>query len=179
MFTFVDFGYPWHAGTGPCPSDQYDLFSTLLHEFSHGMGLFSLTTSTGASKIDSISKTFTGQDQLLRTGNGKQLWTLPGPTFNGVPADLTGADGGVVVAGPRATELLGAPPPVYAPDPFNSSSISHLAYPGSGPAPVMLPFSPTGDETRAYAPFELGILEDLGYRTILTRSSAHDWQLWR
>jgi len=23
------------------------------------------------------------------------------------------------------------------------------------------------------------ILEDLGYRTILTRSSAHDWQLWR
>ena len=48
----VDFGYPWYTDAAPTvPEGAFDLFTALLHEFTHGMGLLSLTGEDGSSLV--------------------------------------------------------------------------------------------------------------------------------
>lgn len=161
----VDFGWPWHNDTStPVPSNQIDLYSVLLHEFTHGLGIITLTKSDGSSEFYQTyqKRVFTTFDKLLYTGNGTKLWNSSG-IFQTTAASLTGSNGGVVFRGPLAKAQYGAYPPVYTPSTWASgSSISHWINTISG-SPVMKYSIGYGVAVRTYAPFELKALADLGY----------------
>jgi hypothetical protein len=158
----VDFGWPWHNDTStPIPSNKIDLYSVLLHEITHGLGILSLTQSNGSSEF-SPTVVFSTFDKLLYTGTGTKLWNSSG-VFQTSAASLTGSNGGVVFRGPLAKAQYGSYPPVYTPSTWASgSSISHWINTLSG-SPVMKHAIGYGVSVRAYAPFELKALADLGY----------------
>ena len=156
----VNFGHNWYAGTGTVPFTQMDLFSVMLHELTHGLGVLSISKSDGTSDIG--GKTFSYYDNLLYTGNGSKLWNA-GANFNGNSSWLVGGDGGIRFHGTNATATFGSYPPIYAPNPWqDGSSIAHWGE-GIIPTPVMNYNIGSGDSRRAYQPFEAGALKDLGY----------------
>jgi hypothetical protein len=158
----VDFGWPWHNDTStPVPSGKLDLYSVLLHEITHGLGILSLTRSDGSSEF-SPSAVFSTFDNFLYAGTGAKLWNKNG-VFQASTSNLTGSGGGVVFRGPQATAEFGSYPAVYTPSSWSSgSSISHWINTISG-SPVMKHAINYGVAIRAYAPFELKALADLGY----------------
>jgi hypothetical protein len=159
----VNFGHSWYTGAVPVPSDKMDLFSVMLHELSHGLGVLSISKSDGASDLG--GKTFSYYDNLLYTGNGNKLWD-PGANFNGNSSWLVGGDGGIRFRGTNATATFGSYPPIYAPNPWqDGSSIAHWNT-GIIPTPVMNYNIGSGVSRRAYQPFEVSALKDLGYTTI-------------
>jgi len=161
----VNFGHSWYAGTGSVPPSQMDLFSVMLHELTHGLGILSTSKSDGTSQL-SGGKTFTYYDNLLYTGNGNKLWDAGG-IFLGTSSWLVGGDGGIRFRGTNATATYGSYPPIYAPNPWqDGSSIGHWNT-GIVPTPVMNYNIGSGVSRRAYQPFEVSALKDLGY-TIAT-----------
>ena len=164
----VDFGYDWYEGVGNTPAGKRDLYSVILHEITHGLGLLSMTGQDGQSAL-APNRTLSFFDYLLYTGNGAKLWDL-GCNFNGTVAGsppvapwLAGSDGGVRFHGAAATTAFQGYPPVYAPNPFDpGSSIGHWIPTISG-NPVLLPALAPGEMRRTYADFEIGALQDLGY----------------
>lgn len=160
----MDFGWPWNSDMGPTPSNEIDLFSVVLHEVTHALGIASYASSNGTSKIGSFnagSGIFTRYDDFLQRGStGKDLY-LPGGVINATSNDVRSGD--VVFAGPRATAAFGSSPPVHAPSGYSSgSSISHWAS-GIEPTPVMLASTTGGREEREYHDWEVQALADLGY----------------
>jgi len=159
----VNFGHSWYTGAVPVPFDKMDLFSVMLHELSHGLGILSISKSDGTSDIG--GKAFSYYDNLLYTGNGNKLWDA-GCNFNGTANSLVGGDGGIRFRGTNATATFGSYPPIYAPNPWqDGSSIAHWNT-GISPTPVMNYNIGSGVSRRAYQPFEVSALKDLGYTTI-------------
>ncbi len=158
----VDFGWPWHNDTAtPVPSGKLDLYSVLLHEITHGLGIISLGTSTGQSEF-SPNVVFSTFDNFLYAGTGTKLWNSSG-VFQASTSNLTGSGGGVVFRGPQATAQFGSYPAVYTPSSWsNGSSISHWINTISG-SPVMKHAIGYGVAIRSYAAFERKALGDLGY----------------
>lgn len=166
----MDFGWPWHNDTStPVPSGKLDLFSVLLHEITHGLGIVSLTRSDGSSEF-APSKVFSSFDNWLYSGSGTKLWNNRG-VFQASASNLTGSGGGVVFRGPQATAEHGTYPPVYTPAAWaDGSSISHWINTLSG-SPVMKHAISYGVAIRSYADFEHRALGDLGY-TLPTETIA-------
>jgi len=159
----VHFGWPWYQGTGTPSGSEIDLKSVLLHEISHGLGLLSLTNSNGSSDV---SGTYAKWDDLLETGNSKKLFGNAPPAFLGVASDLLGGDGGVRFTGASAVAIFGSKPPIFSPNPWQSgSSIAHWPT-GTAGNPVMEWAFNNGEVVRAYAPFEIGALNDIGYTVV-------------
>jgi hypothetical protein len=165
IFVTVDFGYLYHLDPATdTPGNRYDLFSVLLHEILHGVGITSLATASGASAA-APDVVFTRFDSFLYTGNGGKLWNGAG-AFNGTAGWMTGGDGGIVFRGPQASAVFGSFPPVYTPATYQpGSSIAHWSNAIPGP-PSMNPFASQGQMTRQLAPFEIGALRDLGLETV-------------
>lgn len=165
MKVTFDFGYGWYAGTDPVPFDKLDLYSVLLHEITHGLGIVSLTQADGTSPYagaPNYRKTFVTFENLLYTGNGNKLWDSGG-NFNGIASWLVGGDGGIRFHGTNAMATFGSYPPIYAPNPWqDGSSIAHWNT-GIIPTPVMNYNIGSGTARRTYQPFEVGALKDLGY----------------
>jgi Calx-beta domain-containing protein len=163
IFGTVDFGYSWNSTLDPPRQSQFDLYTTLLHELAHGLGLLSLSDSGGASEITGgTTGVFSFWDAHLQTGNGLDLWIEPG-TFIGTPQYLRGTNNGVVFSGPEAVNAYVDFPPVYAPSPFEEgSSVSHVDPSIAGDA-VMTPFVSPGEMVRTFHVAEVGMLRDIGY----------------
>ncbi len=160
----VHFGWPWYQGTGTPSSSQIDLKSVLLHEVTHGLGICSLTNANGTSAI--FSGAYAKWDDLLETGNGKDLFGGNPPAFLGFASDLTGGDNGVRFKGANAMSVYGSKPPIYAPSPWQGgSSIAHWNS-GTTGNPVMEPSIGNGEVVRAYPPFEIGAMKDIGYSVV-------------
>jgi hypothetical protein len=170
IFVVMDFGYPWQADQSLVPSgSQFDLFSVLLHEITHGLGMLSLVSPTGVSEISgtdpgaySMVDAFMEKDDAgdIGTGSTTDLFTA-GADFVGTPADLT--SNRVVVTAPTAASILGSNPRLFAPGIYNpGSSLSHWDT-GTYPTSVMKHAISPGTTVRMYLPFEIGMLFDLGY----------------
>ena len=162
----VDFGFEFNSELDAPTIAEFDLFSVLLHEITHGLGFLSLTSSSGNSTKGTGK--FTHYDDLLFTNTGSKLWDsttavyLPPETY-----PLTGSFGqGVVFSGLKATAEFGSRPAVYTPTGFTAGrSISHWAAQSPGPLqPVMDPFFQSGIFKRKFQKFELFALADLGYK---------------
>ncbi len=163
----VDFGYPWYTASAvPVTAGQYDLFSVLLHEMTHGLGVLSLSNAAGASKISGANPgVYSVWDKYMETGSGGiVLFNNTTTVFAGNTSYLTGNSGGLALDSPFAKAAFGGVrPPIYAPATFSlGSSLSHFSTSISGPV-VMKPSISAGVAIRTYAAFEIGVLKDIGY----------------
>lgn len=180
----VDFGYTWNNDTGPVAPGEYDLYSVLLHEITHGLGILSLTKSNGASQFTDFSppnntNTFTTYDALLYgISGGTKVWNAGSQAFQ--LANLTGGDGYIEFRGTNAQSSYPTSvfPRVYTPVSFVSgSSVSHWQFNSPTPsAAVMRHAISANTMNRTYQTFELKALQDLGYT--LAVSGTKDWHLY-
>jgi hypothetical protein len=159
----VDFGHPWSTDLdGPSPT-ELDLYSTLLHEVTHALGILSIVGSDGASALGNQGGfgLFTFFDSMLVRGSTGQPLYLADGEINASAEDITSGD--VLFAGDRATAAFGSSPPVFAPSPFlEGSSIGHWSFASAADA-VMLAAVARGEQRRTFLPWELQALADLGY----------------
>jgi hypothetical protein len=156
----VDFSHPWNDDLGPPATNEFDLFSVLLHELTHGLGIQSLVNSQGVNPFrPGVLSTW---DSLIELADGTDMWALVGgtPQFLGTPADLV--SGNLVFAGPNAQAAFGSKPPVGAIQGFPFIDLSHWK-PGFPVVAVMEGSSSPGEMVRAYAPVDAGALIDIGY----------------
>ena len=125
IFVTVDFGYTWNSDTGFPSGSEFDLFTVLLHEITHGMGFSSLSSSMGNSDISGGNPgAFSNLDHGLTRITGDDLWNFFS-WFVGTTADLKSNDVGFSGANVEAANG-GSIPKIYAPNPFeNGSSLSH------------------------------------------------------
>ena len=165
MVVTVDFGYTWNSGLGAPAGGEFDLFSVLLHEVTHGLGILSLADADGGSKINEnnpgVSGVFSVLDSYLERGGGAKVLYLAGGVINADAVDITSDD--IVFTGPLTSGTYGSDPAIYAPNPYQSgSSISHWDLSAS-PTAVMVPSIAAGAEKRTYDSYEISALYDLGY----------------
>ncbi|MDQ1257856.1 MAG: hypothetical protein QG656_2464 [Candidatus Hydrogenedentes bacterium] len=159
----VNWSHNYYLGTGAPGGSQADLLSVLIHEFTHGIGISSLSESNGGTAVDG---TYTVFDNFLVTGYNDDLFADISGTvmYVGLPGDLTGDSGGVKFTGPNATAAFGSNPPIYCPSTWQSgSSIAHWNQGGIPGGAVMEPIIVSGTTKRVYHPMEIGALKDLGY----------------
>ncbi|MBI1291635.1 hypothetical protein GC173_10395 [bacterium] len=186
IYCTVDFGYTWNNDTGPVGPGEFDLYSTLLHEMTHGLGIASLTNSDGTSQI---AGTRTSYDNLLFQISGDvKVWAAGPGSMNFQASSLNGGTNTVEFRGAQSiADYAGGAtfPRVDTPAVFAAgSSVSHFQSPNSitsgSPTPeatVMQRSTPPNTERREFVAFELGALEDLGY-TIKNTSSSRDWLMY-
>lgn len=161
----MDFGWPWHAGTDPCPGGQLDLYTVMLHEITHGLGILSacdnVNGASGTSGLGTNVRTIF--DGLLYTGTGTKLFDATG-AYQGDGDSLLGGDSGVYFHGTSAAATFGGNVPIYAPTTWaGGSSISHWIN-TLNPVPVMNYNIGYATERRTYLPFEISAFEDIGYQ---------------
>lgn len=165
IFAQVDFSNNFYAGADPqgIAPGQTDLETVMLHEFTHGIGLLSLSDPQGISAIldnnsDPLPGVFSVWDSLMLRGAGAtNLFVGPSPvlgqTFQGVPADLVSGD--LFFSGQESTAAFGSNPPLYAPSTFASgSSLSHWDTGNVPVGAVMEHVIFQGEISREYPDFE-------------------------
>lgn len=150
----INFGRNWNSDLDSPTSGQFDLFTVVLHEITHGLGYASLINETGGFEITGTRAIY---DSLLYGPNGKLLNDLDG-SFSGTVADLTSNQ--ITFEGANAVAENGGPVDVFSPGTFSDgSSLSHITDPDA----VSNRAVAAGVERREYLDVELAILEDLGY----------------
>ena len=160
----VDFGFNWHADLSDPPGNEHDLFTVILHEITHGLGVLSLSDQDGDSRID--DGVYTEWNRRIITGNANLCWHPTDPQFIGEPSYLIGQDNGLRLDGESSEAAFGALPPLYAPSTFSvGSSLSHFDQ-GIAGGSVMEPFISSGTAYRAYTDIDLAALHDLGYSVV-------------
>lgn len=165
IFVTVDFGYPWNATTNPPGSGEFDLLSVLIHEVTHGMGILSLASASGAGALQGLPQTYSVFDRFIRRAStGNILFDGPlSAIFTGTASDLISNN--LDWDGTAATAAYGGRPPVNAPGTFQSgSSLSHWA---SSTGAIMTPSIANGVQKRTYQPFEIAAFADLGWPVTL------------
>lgn len=149
----INFGRTWNSDyTTTTASGEFDLFTVVLHEITHALGVNSLIDSTDGSAA--ITGTYSTYDTFLSGPNGD---FLTGSTFTGNVVDFTSDQVKF------ASSTMGALD-IYSPNPYESgSSISHLAFTHSA---VMNPSISSGVEKRTYSAEDLALLGTIGYSLI-------------
>lgn len=169
----INFFYTYNLNPSvPTSGGNYDFFSVLLHEITHGLGIISATDAGGNSVIS--SGVYTTFDEIAFSAGGIRVWNSSA-TYSG--ASLTAGNNTIQFRGSGATTALGVFPPLHTPGTFSAaSSVSHwqLTSPIPGNA-VMRPSIATNVDNRVYQPFEISALGDLGYTV---SSSAKEWRLF-
>jgi len=182
----VDFGYNYNLTSAPTVIGQFDFFTVLLHEFTHGLGFASTTNPDGTSQLGGNARTRFDQ-HLVKAQGGSNLFT---PAFTGTAADFKSND--VFFEGPNAVaayEQEGVQPGIFAPnaiDPLDfwfgidndqvegegeeeedgfaqGSSISHWDTFNIVGGAVMEHALTSGVDIRSYAPVDVGGLVDIGW----------------
>ncbi len=172
IFITVDFGFPWNSDMGAVGGSEYDLYTVLLHEVTHGLGFLGLTDADGTSSLApggnpgqySLVNQLTHLDQAgpIGTGATTQLWTTAmGASFTGTAGNLISTR--LVFTGTNAVAAYGSNPTINSNNPFVAgTSLGHWGDNLATQA-VMPGFVVNGFENREYAPFEIGALVDIGY----------------
>lgn len=169
----VNFAHDYNSGTDPVAPSEVDLFTVLLHEITHGLGISSLSNATGESEFFAAfgKNTYTVWDDFLfRQSPSVDLWSAGG-VFNGVPDDLISND--LIFTGPSASSFFGlGNPPIHSPDPYkDGSSLSHFVQDVTGGS-LMVPNLGSGVQIRTYRDLDVGALQDLGYNAL----AVHRWK---
>ena len=174
MDVVMDFGFPWNSDyTQTTQFSDYDLFSVLLHEITHGLGVASLSEANGDSAFLPDIKMATFDRYIHSSADGESLWDASAtPRFS--QAIMTqrligqGGFGSLDYRGVFAVAAFGGNPPINTPNPYKpGSSTSHWGVILGPNQPVMLSGIPNGTERRTFLLFELLAFVDLGYNLAL------------
>ena len=160
----VNFGKTWNSDMGAPGPGEFDLFSVLLHEVGHGLGFTSLMDVNGLGSLSSggtdYTKVYSTFDELLEDNSGTRMINPATFLVQGNVADIRGD---MFFTGTNATTEAGMDIPVYTPSTFSDgSSISHWDV-GFDSNAVMNHQIFSATEKRSYSPFEIRVLQDLGY----------------
>jgi PKD repeat protein len=155
-----DFGWPWNSDhTAPPGSGQYDLFSVLLHEVTHGLGILSISDENGNGIGGTNPNVYTHWDRLMQYGASTFCWNGVTTALE-VPTSAFTSDN-LFFSGAIATLAQGSRPRVYAPGRFApGTSLSHFR---TDVDSVMGPFIGSGVAERDYSSIDIGALQDIGY----------------
>ncbi len=123
----VNFAFDWNSDLGDPTAQEYDLFSVILHELTHALGMVSLMDETGQSQVSEAPRAtgvFMHFDKFLERGaNGKRL-VLEGGVVNATADDVQSED--VVFAGVQASAAFAGTVPIHSPSTYApGSSLSH------------------------------------------------------
>lgn len=171
----INFFYPFNLNTSAATTGgNYDLHSVLLHEFTHGLGILSGISQSGASQIS--SGIYSKFDEQVTANNGVRVISNLG-VYSG--ASVVAGDNTIQFRGAGTNTVLGFFPPLYTPGAFvAASSMSHWQL--NSPIPVQAVMRPSltpNTDNRAYQPFEIKALGDLGY-AITAPSSTKAWDVY-
>lgn len=162
IYCLISFAYTWNSDHTVAPdATQIDLFSVLLHEMTHGLGILSTSRADGTSLVsDSNPGIYSEWDRLLQFGVGTHCWNSATTALEVPVSAFTSND--IYFGGAAATAAFGSRPPVYAPSTFAfGSSLSHFR---TGMVNSVMEHSiSAGESKREYLPVDLGALEDIGY----------------
>lgn len=168
----VDFGYTWNSELDAPGPGEFDLFTVLLHELTHGLGFLSLIEPDGTSSIGGNRQS--KLDQFMGISTGAMFFNAAAatPVYSRPTSDLVSGD--VFYYGAAAADAYGAEPlkpAMYAPNPFEEgSSLSHLD-PDVHPGAVMNPAIAPQVTKRTFSDVELGFLVDMGYENVVAPTS--------
>ncbi|PCH94615.1 MAG: hypothetical protein COB84_07380 [Rhodobacteraceae bacterium] len=153
----------WNSCNTQCAVGQIDLYSIVLHEITHALGIASFISATGVSGITgSINGPYTIYDQFLMDPTVSFNLINGSSTFTGTaPNDLIGC--WYFEAGNTQQQPVFSDPYALSPPPvFNTSSFSHFDEDRSNFRFIMRA-STSGGNDRFYTQPEIEVLEDLGY----------------
>ncbi len=157
----------WHFGPGPPASDEYDLYTVVLHELAHGLGFIgSMTVEGSVGRIgDDPSGPFS-YDLHTQTATGAPL--LDSDRFpDGSVRLATALQGEVRFAGRAVEQVTGDTVPLYSPPRWvQGGSYSHLAeevYRVSTPDGLMTPFIARGETVAAPGEVVCAVVADIGW----------------
>lgn len=166
----VDFGRNYYEdpdNTTPA-SDQLDLLSVLIHEFTHGFGFLSFVEENGRTPMTSNNKClYTVFDQFIYKGD-LALFAGSPPTFQGVPSDTISNQ--LVFKSSYIETYFGHEGlAIYSKNPFaDGTSLNHWDPDRTGIInAVMNPRYTAGTTIRQYALADLCALKSIGYVNIL------------
>ena len=157
----------WHFGPGPPPRDRYDLYTVVLHELGHGLGLIgALTVDGGVGRVGESPEGPYTYDLHAQTPLGTSLLNTDAfPDGSAALADALQAE--VRFAGRAVDRVNGRSVPLYAPPRWvQGGSYSHLdeeAYPASTPDGLMTPFIARGEFVEAPGKVVCAMTADVGW----------------
>ena len=179
--TTIDFGFNYNFTSAATSGGQTDFFSVMLHEFTHGLGFFSVTAPDGSSQAGSDIR-MTYDSFLVKAQGGTNLWNGSG-AFVGAASDLISND--VFFEGTNATTAYnqsGTQAGIFAPDALDAgdlwfgndldgtsdgfiqgSSISHFDSFNIVGGAVMEHVIVSGTDRRQYSAVDVGVLVDIGW----------------
>ena len=149
----------WHFDLDSPPSRQsYDLFTVVLHEIAHGLGLFSNVEFDRISSTGSVPQP-TPFDALVQLPNGKALYEFCSRTST-LGTVLTGD---LFWSGNEGREANNAKPPkLYTPAIYSQgSSLVHLDESVFEQDALLTPRLEAGEFIQTVGPIVLGMIEDL------------------
>ena len=156
----------WYLGTdGNPPPDELDFVSLVLHELGHGLGFGGRAGVTaGLGAIDPPPAAY---DRFSEDGTGTALLDYANPSA-ALGDALSGGAGGVFFDGPQATGAHGGPVKLYAPNPWNVSSYSHVDEQtfNNTPNSLMTPIQNNGESEHHPGPVTLGMFADMGWGSV-------------
>lgn len=171
----------WYFGTDGNPApDELDFASLVLHELGHGLGFSgwaAVDTGDNACRTGTPGDGCIGPpsvppmtyDRFTEDGAGTPLLSYANPSAE-LGNALTGQVGGVFFDGPEATAANGGPVKLYAPNPWNASSYSHLDEQtfNNTPNSLMTPIQSDGESEHHPGPVTLGMFRDMGWAAVNT-----------
>lgn len=155
----VNFGRTWNSGLAAPASNEFDLFSVVLHELTHAMGFASLIAEDGGFRISGTRSVY---DTFLEDAGGEALIEVDGDFVNGQLADLTSEDL-FLDLGDGLPRLEAFAPTDFQP----GSSLSHIDFsedPGNDV--VMVPGIAAGVTKRTYSQQDLRVLRAIGWNVV-------------
>jgi hypothetical protein len=171
----------WYFGTDGNPApNELDFVSLVLHELGHGLGFVGYgnvdrgnnacdTHTPGDGCIGPPPVAPSSYDRFTEDGAGNPLLGYANPSVQ-LGQALSGQAAGVFFDGPEATAANGDPVRLYAPNPWNDSSYSHLDEDtfNSTPNSLMTPSQSDGESEHHPGPVGLGMFRDMGWAAVNT-----------
>ncbi len=158
----------WHLGLEPPPEGMYDLYTVVLHEIGHGLGLIgAMTVEDGRGRVggDEVEGPFV-YDLLTEDGAGVSL--LDSRVYPDGSVRLARAlEADVLADGPLLRRAYGRAVPLYAPDDWvEGGSYSHLdedTFEPGTPDGLMTPFIARSESIAEPGAVACAALGDLGW----------------
>lgn len=154
-----NFDYNYDADSEP-GSQQFDFHTIVIHEILHVLGFTSYSTASGESAASPL--VYTSFDEFLNDYNKDALFQKTG---SGSSTDVSIPEGGTLTNNQVWFELdPGQFAPVFAPSPFNPSSLDHFDNGRSETGGyVMHPSLSKGVSFKLLHEHEVRVMEKLGY----------------